>query len=104
MNRFRAPARGCLALAAAVAGCASRPPLAVQRYALAVPTAPPRAGARRAPRRASSRPDEPAFLEPSLVYRVGGGRVEVDPYASLAAPPRSLLTSAIRAYLVRQPA
>ena len=46
----------------------------------------------------------PLFLDPSLVYRVGGDRVEVDPYASLAASPRSLLNEAIRASLLRQPA
>jgi hypothetical protein len=45
----------------------------------------------------------PVYLDPALVYRVGGGRVETDPYASLAAAPRFLVTSAIRAYLLRQP-
>jgi hypothetical protein len=45
----------------------------------------------------------PAFLEPSLVYRIGPDAIEVDHYASLAAPPRSMLTTAIRAYLLREP-
>jgi hypothetical protein len=93
-----------LALAAAVSGCASKPPLVVQRFTLAVPEGPipdPGPAARLValpPVRVS-----PVYLDPSLVYKVGGGRVETDPYASLAAAPRFLMTSAIRAYLLRQP-
>ncbi|MFN7990388.1 MAG: ABC-type transport auxiliary lipoprotein family protein [Thermoanaerobaculia bacterium] len=93
-----------LTLAAAVSGCASRQPLAVQRFMLAMPDGPipePGPAARLValpPVRVS-----PLYLDPSLVYHVGGGRVETDPYASLAAAPRFLMTSAIRAYLLRQP-
>ena len=93
-----------LVLAAAVSACASKPPLVVQRFTLTVPDGPipePGPAARLValpPVRVS-----PVYLDPSLVYRVGGGRVEVDPYASLAAAPRFLMTSAIRAYLLRQP-
>jgi hypothetical protein len=89
---------------AAASGCASKPPLVVQRFTLAVPDGPipdPGPGARLValpPVRVS-----PVHLDPALVYRVGGGRVETDPYASLAAAPRFLVTSAIRAYLLRQP-
>lgn len=93
-----------LALAAAVSGCTSKPPLVVQHFTLAMPDGPiPAPG-----------PDDrlvalppvrvsPVFLGPSLVYRIGGGQVETDPYASLAAAPRFLMTSAIRAFLLRQP-
>jgi len=93
-----------LAVVAAAGGCASRPPLAVQRFVLEAPSGPlpaPAPGARviaLPPVRMN-----PAFLEPSLVYRIGPDAVEVDHYASLAAPPRSMLTTAIRAWLLREP-
>jgi hypothetical protein len=93
-----------LVLAAAVSGCASKPPLAVQRFTLAIPDGPiPAPGP--AARLVALPPVRvnPVYLDPSLVYRIAGGRVESDPYASLAAAPRFLVTSAIRAYLLRQP-
>ncbi len=91
-------------LLAAASGCASKPPLAVQHFALAAPDGPLPAPAPRA--RPVALPPvrvHPLFLEPSIVYRVGPGRIERDPYASLAAAPRFLMTSAIRAFLLRQP-
>jgi hypothetical protein len=105
MNRFRPLALGsAIGTVLAVAGCVSRPPLAVRTYVLESPSGPlsaPEPGAR-----VVSLPSvrvNPAFLGPSLVYRLEGDRVEVDPYASLAAPTRTLLTSVIRAHLVREP-
>jgi hypothetical protein len=92
-----------LVLAAVVSGCTTKPPLVVQRFALTAPDGPiptPAADARLVallPVRVN-----PVYLDPSLVYRVGGDRVEVDPYASLAAAPRFLMTSTIRAFLLRQ--
>lgn len=103
MNPISRRPLAVLLLAAAVSGCASKPPLVVQRFTLAVPEGPipdPGPAARLValpPVRVS-----PVFLDPSLVYRVGGDRVETDPYASLAAAPRFLMTSTIRAFLLRQ--
>jgi hypothetical protein len=101
-------AAGLLAVLASLAasgGCGtSKPALDVQRYTIEVPDGPlPAAvpGARLvalSPVRIN-----PLFVGASLVYRVGGDRVEVDHYASLAAAPRSLMTAAIRAYLLREP-
>lgn len=99
-----AAAASALALAAAFAGCASKPHLAVERFAIEAPEGPipaPDSGARIVA--LTSVRLNPLFLDPGLVYRVGGDRVEIDPYASLAAPPRSLLKAAIRAYLLREP-
>lgn len=89
---------------AALGGCASKPALEVRRFVLEAPAGALPAAAPDA--RVLALPPvrvNPAFLEPSLVYRLEGGRVEIDHYASLAAPPRALLTSAIRAYLLREP-
>jgi uncharacterized lipoprotein YmbA len=94
-----------LLAAAALPGCASKPHLAVETFAIEAPDGPipaPAPGARVVA--LSSVRVSPLFLDPGLVYRVGGDRVEVDPYASLAAPPRALLKAAIRAYLLREPA
>lgn len=93
-----------LALAGTAAACASRPPLPVKRFVLEVPAtplSPPGADSRFL----ALRPVRinPAFVEPSLVYRSRGEAAEVDPYASLAGPPRSLLNDAIRAWLLREP-
>lgn len=102
--RLRPPI-AALALALAASRCASKPPLVVQRFTLAVPD-----GAIPEPRPAARLVALPpvrvnaVYLDPSIVYRVGVGLVETDPYASLAAAPRFLMTSAIRAYLLRQPA
>lgn len=93
-----------LALVVAVSGCASKPHLSVEHFAIEAPGGPipaPGPGARVVA--LTSVRLNPLFLDPGLVYRVGGDRVEVDPYASLAAPPRSLLKAAIRAYLLREP-
>ncbi len=93
-----------LAAVAVLAGCASKPALDVQRFAIDVPDGPlpsPVPGARLIA--LPSVRMNPLFVDSSLVYRVGGDRVEIDHYASLAAPPRSLLTSAIRGYLLREP-
>lgn len=103
---MRRVARGLPALlsVAALCGCASKPALEVRRFVIETPSGPLPAAAPDA--RVLALPPvrvNPAFLEPSLVYRLEGGRVEIDHYASLAAPPRALLTSAIRAYLLREP-
>lgn len=93
-----------LAVAAALGGCVSKPPLAVRRFVLDAPAGPLPTLAPDA--RVLALPPvrvNPAFLEPSLVYRLAGGRVEIDHYASLAAPPRALLSSVIRAFLLREP-
>jgi hypothetical protein len=104
VNSISRAAAAALALAAAFAGCASKPHLAVEHFAIEVPEGPLPAPApdARIVALVSVRLN-PLFLDPGLVYRVGGDRVEVDPYASLAAPPRSLLKTAIRAYLLREP-
>jgi ABC-type transport auxiliary lipoprotein component len=93
-----------LVLAATASGCTAKPPLEVERFTLDAPDGPlaaPVPGARLVALAPVS--VNPVLLDPSLVYRVGGDRLEVDPYASLAAAPRSLMTSAIRAFLLRQP-
>jgi cholesterol transport system auxiliary component len=41
----------------------------------------------------------PTYAGSELVYRVSEHGIERDPYASLAAPPAQLMTSAIRGYL-----
>lgn len=94
---------GVLLLAASLSGCTAKRPLVVEHFTLAVPNDPipsPGPGARLVA--LPSVRVNPLFLDPSLVYRLDGGRVEVDPYASLAAAPRYLVTSAIRAFLLRQ--
>jgi ABC-type uncharacterized transport system auxiliary subunit len=42
----------------------------------------------------------PTYAGSELVYRVSEHGIERDPYASLAAPPAWILTSAIRGYLL----
>ena len=85
-------------------GCASKPHLAVEHFTINAPGGPlpERAPGARPISLAPVRVN-PLYLDPSLVYHVGGDRVEVDSYASLAASPRSLLNEAIRASLL-QPA
>ena len=80
--------------------CASKFPQAPQTFTIDPPpprVAPP-AGATRvlSLRRADV---APAYAGIELVYRVGEHGVERDPYASFAAPPSWLVTSAIRGYL-----
>ena len=90
-------------LSATPTGCLSRPPLEVQHFVIGAPEGPippPAPGARLVelePVRVN-----PVYLQTSFVYQVGANRIETDPYAALAAPPRSMLTAAIRACLVRE--
>lgn len=95
--------RRATVLAAAVllsVGCASKFPQAPQTFTIDPPPvrAVPPAGATRvlALRRADT---APAYAGVELRYRVGEHGVEKDPYASFAAPPSWLVTSAMRGYL-----
>ena len=90
-------------MAAALSGCLSRPPLAVRHFVIEAPSGPIPAPAPDA-RLVGLEPVRvnPVYLGTSFVYKVGENRIEADPYASLAAPPRSMLTAAIRASLVRE--
>jgi uncharacterized lipoprotein YmbA len=94
------PARR-LALAAALAvGCVSKPPLAIQSYAIDPP--PPRAGAASSGAAVVSLSRvgvAPPYAGTSFVYRTGEHRIERDPYAVFAAAPGWMLTAAIRGYL-----
>ena len=90
-----------VALAALLpAACASKLPRAPQTFTLDAPPAPatPAPGATRI---VALRPADvaPAYSGVELVYRVGDHAIERDPYASFAAPPAWLLTSALRGYL-----
>jgi cholesterol transport system auxiliary component len=98
----RRAVRVALALGASLltVACASKLPRAPEAFTLDPPaprTVPP-PGATRV---LSLRPAEvaPAYAGGNLVYRVGAHAIERDPYASFAAPPAWLLTSAIRGYL-----
>lgn len=94
-------ARG-LMLAAALTTCACASKLARTPETFTIdPPAPrsvPAAGANRV---VSLRWVEaaPPYAGSDLVYRIGEHGIERDPYASLAAPPARILTSAIRGYL-----
>ncbi len=98
--------RSTLGLAAALGialgsdGCASKASPPVQTYTLDPPVpsvAVDRAGAvvvSLARVRVA-----PPYAGTSFVYRMGGHRIERDPYAAFAAPPGWMLTSAIRGYI-----
>jgi cholesterol transport system auxiliary component len=92
-----------LALAAAVLACAACPSkLAMTPQTFTLDPPPPRAvPAPGATRVLALRPAEvaPAYAGISLIYRTGDHEVDRDPYASFAAPPGLLVTSAIRVYL-----
>jgi uncharacterized lipoprotein YmbA len=88
------------AVVLATAACPSKLAMTPQTFTLdpPAPRAVPAAGATRV---FALRPAEvePAFSGVELVYRTGDHTIERDPYASFAAPPGWLLTSAIRVYL-----
>jgi cholesterol transport system auxiliary component len=94
---------GALALAAAfgAAGCISKPVQEPQSFTIDPP-------AHRAVTRAADAhvlsldwvEVAPLYAGSELAFRVGEHAIERDPYASLAAPAASLLTSAIRGYLL----
>jgi cholesterol transport system auxiliary component len=93
--------RKALALAAVcAAGCVSKAPLAVQSFTIDPPapsTAVDQAGAvvvSMARVRVA-----PPYAGTSFTYRMGSHRVERDPYATFAAPPGWMLTTAVRGYL-----
>jgi ABC-type uncharacterized transport system auxiliary subunit len=96
--------RALLALLAAIpvaaGGCASKLARTPQTFTLdpPAPRAAPPPGATRV---LALRPAEaaPAYAGVELVYRIGEHAIERDPYASFAAPPAWLLTSAVRGYL-----
>jgi ABC-type uncharacterized transport system auxiliary subunit len=89
-----------VAVALLSAACASKLPQAPRTFTIDPPPvrAVPPAGATRVVslRRADI---APAYAGVELVYRVGVHGVERDPYASFAAPPSWLVTSAMRGYL-----
>jgi ABC-type uncharacterized transport system auxiliary subunit len=97
----RRPARG-LALAAALltCACASKLPRAPETFTID-PPAPRPAPAATATRVVTLRRVEvvPTYAGSELVYRISEHGIERDPYASLAAPPAWILTSAVRGYL-----
>jgi len=97
----RRPARG-VALAAALltCACASKLPRTPETFTID-PPAQRQAPAATATRVVSLRRVEvvPTYAGSELVYRVSEHGIERDPYASLAAPPAWILTSAIRGYL-----
>ena len=94
--------RGLVVAAAAVAsaGCPSKLAMTPQTFTIDPPTPHPgpAAGATRV---LSLRRTEaaPTYAGVELVYRVGPHAVERDPYASFAAPPAWMMTTAIRGYL-----
>jgi hypothetical protein len=85
-------------LAVCGAACVSKAPRAVQTYTLDPPpvSVPPGGGVIVSLARVRVSPPYAAI---SFVYRMGGHRVEQDPYAAFAAPPGWMLTTAIRGYL-----
>ena len=93
--------RRALALAAVLAaGCVSKPPLSVDSYTLDPPA--PTAAVDRAGAVVVSMARvrvAPPYAGTSFTYRMGGHRVERDPYAAFAAPPGWMLTTAVRGYL-----
>ncbi len=80
--------------------CASKLPRTPQTFTIDQP-APRPAPAATATRVVSLRRVEtaPTYAGSEFVYRVSEYGIERDPYASLAAPPAEILTSAIRGYL-----
>ncbi|HYX19628.1 MAG TPA: hypothetical protein VFA98_02150, partial [Thermoanaerobaculia bacterium] len=100
--RSRFPVIGfALATALLGAGCASKLRQTPESFTLNAPppAAVPSSGATRvvALRQADV---SPAYAGSQFVYRTGAHAVERDPYASFAAPPAWLLTSALRSYLL----
>jgi len=93
--------RKALALAAVcAAGCVSKAPLAVQSFTIDPPA--PSAAVDRAGAVVVSMARvrmAPPYAGTSFTYRMGGHRVERDPYATFAAPPGWMLTTAVRGYL-----
>lgn len=101
MNWRGAVARPLLvAMVLSLAGCASKLARTPETFTLDAPPAPatPAPGATRV---LSVKPADvaPAYMGVEFVYRTGAYAVERDPYASFAAPPAWLLTSALRGYL-----
>jgi cholesterol transport system auxiliary component len=97
----RRSARGLALVAALLAcACASKLPRTPQTFTID-PPAPRPVPAATATRVISLRRVEAAatYAGSELVYRVSEHGIERDPYASLAAPPAFILTSAIRGYL-----
>jgi hypothetical protein len=101
MARVRVAVRGGLALAAVcAAACVTKAPLAFQTFTLDPPpvsAAVDRVGA--AVVSLARVRVAPPYAGTSFVYRMGGHRVERDPYAIFAAPPGWMLTNALRGYL-----
>ncbi len=104
MNVRPAFPRALLALVAALplaaGGCASKLARTPETFLLSAP-APPAVPPPGANRVVALRPAEaaPAYAGVEFVYRTGDHAIERDPYASFAAPPAWLLTSALRGYL-----
>jgi len=101
VNAFvRVVFRGLVSAAAALAaGCVSKAPLAVRQFTI---DPPPYAVVDRAGAAIVSLARvrvAPPYAGTAFVYRVGAHRVERDPYATFAAPPGWMLTTALRGYL-----
>jgi len=97
---FRRARGAAFLVLVAAAGCVSKQGLVVQTYTLD----PPPPGDSPIPRGGAVASLDFVHVAPpyggsSFTYRMGGHRVENDPYAYFAAPPGWLLTSAIRGYL-----
>ena len=89
-----------LALNLALPGCVSKPGLEVQTYTLdPPPTNAPGSRTSGAVVSLDRVRVAPPYSQSAFTYRLGGHRVESDPYAYFAAPPGWMLTSAIRGYL-----
>ena len=101
MARVRVAVRGGLALAAVcAAACISKAPLAYQTFTLEPPPVSAAADGVGAAVVSLARVRvAPPYAGTSFVYRMGGHRVERDPYAIFAAPPGWMLTDALRGYL-----
>lgn len=97
----RRSARGLLLAASLlVCACASKLPRTPQTFTIDAPEPRPVPPAT-ATRVVSLRRAEvaPTYAGANLVYRIGPHDIERDPYASLAASPAWIVTSAIRGYL-----
>lgn len=87
-----------LLLTVALLGCFAKPALVVQEFTLdpPAPCDPPSGGLVVELRRVEM---APAFRQRDLAYRTGPHKLELDPYASLAAPPAELCAAALRGFL-----
>lgn len=97
----RVVSRKALVLAAVcTVGCVSKAPLSVQSFTIDPPASSAAVDQSGAVVVSMARVRvAPPYAGTSFTYRMGGHRVERDPYATFAAPPGWMLTTAIRGYL-----